>query len=583
MVRFVRGVAQMTGLSIDSPGTVFSLRFSLPAMGIESVTSSSFSVCGPASLAYLDMQPPSRVPYQQPFGAVLNIRDANKVPVDTDGVIASVKLADPSTCLETEPPVLSGQLLRAALGGEAHFTDLAIARAFPCSLRICFQLDPGATAIPHLLAPNICTEDFSVIHGSPDRLSLLAPIPTFTSAAVLLPKPQLSITDRAGNLVQDFTGSIRAVLYDKTDSAVPAHTFEAAVSSGVASLDIIVETPGDGYRFQFEAVHAGDDAIPNLWSQTFEVEPGPVANLVVRTQPGPGIAGLPLSRPAVVAAVDQGGFVATSFAGLVVAYKSSGEAGGNAVLEGKLTAVAENGLATFNGLVINETDTSFVIRFATDSNCGMDVLSAPVIITTQATSFTQVTPAGGGQGGAVMSTQPRFQALDARLETAILAAGFVCARLAPWQPTTGVLTGTQTAPFVDGFAQFTDLAIDKKDTYTLVFDLVLAESSAVSGQTCQDAPLAGSVNQTGFTVGTGQVATMRLEDPFPSITILPGVTGGMGLSISPVITLFDAGGNQMVDDFFSCIRVGLEYQGYKAHPPSLEGSGKQSLAAWDPH
>jgi len=76
---------------------------------------------------------------------------------------------------------------------------------------------------------------------------------------------------------------------------------------------------------------------------------------------------------------------------------------------------------------------------------------------------------------------------------------------------------------------------------------------------------------------------MRLEDPFPSITILPGVTGGMGLSISPVITLFDAGGNQMVDDFFSCIRVGLEYQGYKAHPPSLEGSGKQSLAAWDPH
>ena len=370
----------------------------------------------------------------------------------------------------------------------------------------------------------------------------------------------------------DFTGSIRALLYDKGGFAVDLEISDAAVASGVATLDITVETPGDGYLFRFEAIHALDLEIPSLWSQAFVVEPGPVANLVVNTQPGPGIAGLPLSRVAIVAAVDKGGFVATSFAGLVTAYKLSGEAGGSSALLGEVAAVAKDGLATFDGLVVNETDTAFVIRFVSDSNCGMQVNSDPVTITSHANSFTQVTAAASARGGAVMGTQPRFRALDSRLETAILASGLVCVSLAPWRATTGVLNGNRAAHFVDGFAQFTDLTIDKMDSYTLVFDLILSDATDI-GQACSSEAPAGSINQTGFAVSTGQAARMFLEDPFPTITKLPGVTGGEGLWTSPVITLYDEGGNQMLDDYFTCIRVSLEYQGFKSRPPTLDSSG----------
>ena len=196
LVRLEQGVARMKGLAIDTPGTFYSLLVSLPAMGIASVSSTQFSVCGPASTADISLQPPSRVPYGQSFELVLRIRDPNQVPVDTEAVNASVQLADASTCLEPEPPILSGQLTLAALGGEAHFTDLAIDRAYACMLRVCFQLDPGATSIHHLLTPSLCTIDFSVTHGAPHHLSLLSPIPTLTSADLLLPRPQVFVVDQ---------------------------------------------------------------------------------------------------------------------------------------------------------------------------------------------------------------------------------------------------------------------------------------------------------------------------------------------------------------------------------------------------
>jgi hypothetical protein len=567
LVRLYRGVATIDGLVIDTPGTYYSLLFSLPAMGLVDVFSSQFSVAGFASLAYLHLQPPASIVYGSNFELILRIRDANQVQAITDSVQATVSVSEPSRCLEVQSPILSGTLSMAAAMGEAHFTDLSIDHTYACKLRICFQLDSGATTIPHLLSGSVCTVDFTVKHGEAHHLSLLEPIPTFSSSELLLPGPKVSVLDRANNLVLDFNGIIRATLYDRNNEAVAAHVFEATVVSGTANIDIRVQTPATAYRLEFAAFKTGQNGSLSIWSNTFNVEPGPVTNLIVLTQPGHGVAGRTLSRSPVVAAVDQGGHVATSFAGLVMAFKESGETGAYSALSGNIRAVARNGLATFDGLVVNESDFRFVLRFATNSSCSMQVLASPFIVTGNTASFVQITQASGGMGGAAFSGQPRFKALDTRLETAILTVGYVCIRLAPWAPSLDSLKGTTYAPFVNGFATFTDLSLNKKGRYWLVYDLLMTDGTDAN-RACSQGPFLQTINQTSFVVGTGPVASMRLEHNYEQ-----SITGGELFKISPAINLYDAGGNQMSDDSFTEVRVTLDYLGYKSRPPSLNTSG----------
>ena len=541
-VRFRKGIAEVDGLAIDTPGTFYSLQFSLLAMGISNAFSSQFSVSGLASLAYLHLQPPPSVVYGKYFGLILRIQDANHVPVLTDTVSAALVIADPSTCLEAQPPTMLGTISLAAPEGEAHFTDLRIDRAYPCKLQICFQLDSGATTIPHLRADgagSVCTHDISAKHAEAHHLSLLIPIDTFTSSDLLVPRPLVSVVDEAGNTVVDFNGTIRAMLHDSNGSAIVLHSFEAPVIAGVAQLDVTVQSPDAHYRLEFEALQHGIIQNLRLLSNSFDVKPGPVTNLLVITQPGHGVAGLRLSVSAVVAAVDKGGNVATSFAGLVAASKSSGEAGGNSRLTGKIEAVAKHGLATFDGLSVNGSDTMFVILFTTNSSCAKQVASVPITVTANTTSFAQVLLAAGAQGGAAFATQPRFQALDDRSETAILTVGYVCARLAPWASAAGSLSGTTSAPFTNGFSLFTDLTLNTKSSYSLVYDFVFTTDTNAH-DACMHGPFIGSINQTGLTVGTGQVARMQLDDPFPLIT----VTGGRSppppflLSLPPRLCYF---------------------------------------------
>jgi hypothetical protein len=576
LVRIIKGIAVITGLAIDKPGTFHALRFSLPIMGIADVLSSQFSVSGLASYAYVHLQPPLTIVYGNYFQVILMIRDANNVPVLTDSVSAAVYISNPSTCLEARPPLMSGRLTAAAPRGEANFTDLTIDRAYSCAMRICFWLDSGATSIPHLLSASVCTNDFSAKNGPPHRLLLMAPISNCMSSDPLMPRPKVSVLDKANNIVLDFNGTIKAVLYDRNISAISLYSVFAVVIAGIAHFDIIVQKPGSAYQLEFQAWQQGNASDLRFSSNSFDVFPGSIANLVLVKQPGNGVANMKLSKSAVVAAVDKGGYVSTSFAGLVVAVKASGQVGANSALGGIIKAIAKDGLAIFDGLVVNESDTRFVVRFMTNSSCAMEVLSMPFAITGNTTSFVQLTLADGGQGGATFGLQPRFQAMDQRLEATLLTVGYVCARLAvtpaPWVTAANSLSGTRSASFKDGVAVFTDLTINKKGTYGLVYDLVIT-SNTDPIDACVRGPFISSINQSGFTVGTGPVARMQLDDAFSDIK----VTGGSLFLISPVIVLYDAGNNLLSDDSVTDIRVTIDYLGYKRHPPSLKSSGKLYL------
>ena len=175
----------------------------------------------------------------------------------------------------------------------------------------------------------------------------------------------------------------------------------------------------------------------------------------------------------------------------------------------------------------------------------MNVLAPPIIITGNTSSFEQATAAGLGKGGVAFGIQPRFKAMDNRHETALLTVGFVCTRLAPWTTYEGSLSGTTSAAFVDGYAEFTDLAINKIGTYTLVYDLVVTAGTG-SSQLCANGPLDGTINETDFSVTMGPVASMRLDDPFPQITVTGGALGcslnsnriGLACTQSPVSVKF---------------------------------------------
>jgi len=117
----------------------------------------------------------------------------------------------------------------------------------------------------------------------------------------------VTIRDRFGNVVTDYTGTLHFVLTDTAAPAIPDLAFTAAMQ-GTATINVLFVTDGE------QSLIATDTARPALTSSTItQVRAGGVTTYSLSALPGSAMAGEPLSLT--ITARDSHGNVVKNYAG----------------------------------------------------------------------------------------------------------------------------------------------------------------------------------------------------------------------------------------------------------------------------
>lgn len=224
--------------------------------------------------------------------------------------------------------------------------------------------------------------------------------------------------------------------------------------------------------------------------QEYTSQHGPVASLVLTTQPAGGISGDPLVSQPVVTMRDASNLTVSSDSSTQVTVAI--QSGTNGTLTGTTTVTVVNGVATFTDLVLTgDPLQNYVLRFSITSP-SLFVDSNNVSVSSQpqtAVSIDVVTAPIAGINDGLFTTQPVVVLKDSS-NSVVTTDSSTAVTVSIISGTNGSLRGTLTKTAVNGVVTFTDLRLfgDEKQTYTLSFN-----STGLQGETSQvnliDAPV----------------------------------------------------------------------------------------------
>ena len=326
------------------------------------------------------------------------------------------------------------------------------------------------------------------------------------SGSPLATQPVVEIRDAAGNLVTSSAATVTATI-NQGGGTLTGST--ASAVGGVATFTNLAVTGSVGDRTLSFSVA---DIAP-VTSSGFAVNAGPLAQLVIRTQPNGAAAGVPMGIAAVVELRDALGNLATTSTTPITAAIAIG---GGALTNATVTPVG--GIATFTDLTLSGLVGTRTLIF-----------SAPGVSPAVSAAFTvapgpakalriRTQPRSTSNTGA-LATQPVIEVIDAGGNLATTSAVVVTAAVATGDAT---VVGGSTATSVNGVATFTALAVTgAPGTVTISF--------SAGGLT--------PVTSAQFALVPGPPTEIR-------ILTQPG-NGGFGqpLSPQPSVALYDAGGN----------------------------------------
>ncbi len=247
-------------------------------------------------------------------------------------------------------------------------------------------------------------------------------------------------------------------------------------------------------------------------------DPG-VVQLVFNAQPSNVTAGVTITPPIAVSALDANGNPASRFAGNVTIAIGTNPSSG--VLSGTTTVAAIAGVATFSDLRIDKTGVGYSLQ-ATSGGLASP-FSVPITVTPAAASQLSfsVQPSSTGAGAAMT---PAVQ-VTARDALGNLATGFggPVSLVIGTNPSGGTLSGATSQDATAGVAVFGGLSIDKAGVgYSLT-----ATSGTLTAAT-----------STGFTITAGGVSASQST----VIASASAITAGSNMS-TITVTAKDAIGN----------------------------------------
>jgi len=374
------GAATFSGLSLNKSGTGYTLT-ATSTNGYTSATSTTFNItAGTAAQLAFTQEPSATASGGTAFATQpkVSVEDANGNVVTTS--TASVTLAITSgtgtagatlTC--TTNPVT-------AAAGVATFAG--------CSI----NLDGSnytLTATSGTLTAGVSTA-ITVSTGTATKLAF-SQQPTNTAASQpITPAVTVQVEDAGGNLVTTSTASITIAIGTNPSSGTLSGTLTVAASGGVATFsNLSINKSGTGYTLK-----ATSGTLTSATSSTFNILAGAESQLVFTVQPSNTAQNIAFS-PAVAVSVEDsnGNVVTTSSDSITIAIGTNPSSG---TLSGTTTVSATSGVATFNGLSINNLGTGYTLT-ATDGTTSLPVVTSTTfnIVVPQ---VTYIQPFNSGHG-----------------------------------------------------------------------------------------------------------------------------------------------------------------------------------------
>jgi hypothetical protein len=501
----VNGAADFSGLTINNLANGYTLIAS--SSGLASGTSLPFDVTDQVVVA---TQPPELVAAGAPFGLVVSA-EAGLGNIDT-AYNGNVTIA--LSNYGSNNATLLGALTAPAVNGVAVFSGLTIPQAGSYGLVVSADGLAGSA-----------TNEIIVTSSSATRLALTPP-PAITAGAGF----GLTVTaeDASGNVDTHFTGSVTLALASGPAGGTLDGTVTVAAVAGVASFTgLTVNNAGAGYTIQATA-----EALTPATTNSFRVTAAGVANqLVITTQPPASITAGSAIGGLTVSAEDGFGTVVKSFAASVTLGLAANP--GGAILHGTVTVTLSNGVATFNGLSIDQAAAGYT--FIASSGSLATAISNPFAVTpAAATQLVVVGPTGNVLTGGAFSVQ--VNALDpfGNLDTNF--SGAVNLSLAS-NPSAATLGGPLTVAAASGSASFPGLTLDQTGSG---FALQATRAGLAAGTS---SPFNVTKDQLVFTVQPPESVSLNPGFSF-TISVLDG-SGNIDTSFngSIPITLVDFSGS----------------------------------------
>ena len=481
------GVATFSNLSVNAAGAGYTLSAISP--GLAPATSTSFTINAssngagrsPAKLAFL----------QQPSNALTGaaISPPVQVAVEDSSANAATTATNPVTLTLVSSAGLQGaQWTATPQNGIATFSNLTVSTAgsgytlvasspaLASTTSISFTISPPAGGAAPL----------------PAKLAFLQQPSNALAGATISPAVQVVVEDNSGNVV---TAAANPVTLALMGGSGLEGTFTARPLNGIATFsDLSVSNAGSGYTLS-----ATSPSLTSATSTSFTINtqaggsgssPTKLAFLV---QPSNALTQATIS-PAVQVAIENasGDTVAAASNSVTVALTNGSG------LEGTLTVMAQNGIATFSNLNLSST-----------GNYALSASSSGLSSASSA-SFTVSTPGGGGNGTSPVKlaflVQPSNALIQATISPAVqvavensngnvVSAGSDSVTL---NLTNGSgLGGTLTAPALNGVATFSNLTMSTAGSGYLLLASSPGLTSATSTSFTISAPSLGNVQPLG--------------------------------------------------------------------------------------
>jgi hypothetical protein len=510
-VTAVNGVATFPNLSINRPGTGYTLR---ATSGSLAGTSTGFSITpGPATQLVFTVQPGnSNAGASIAPPVVVTAQDAlGNTATSFSGSVTLAIAANPGG------GTLSGTNPVGAANGVATFSNLSINRA---GNGYTLRASSGT-----LTSPTSTT--FNIIAGPPQLVFTIQPSSTTAGATINGASGGVQVTakDALGNTVVTFTGGVTVAIGTNPGGGALSGTTNVTAILGVATFpNLSINRPGTGYTLTASAAGATAGT-----SGPFNITSAPAAQLVFTFPPSNTGAGAAIAPAVQVTAMDALGNPATGFGGLVTITIASNPGGGT--LSGTTAVNAASGVAMFSNLHINKAGTGYTLRAssgtltpATSTTFNITSVATQVVFTVQ--------PGTTTQAGSSIAPALKVTAQDSLGNTVLGFTGNVTVALFD-NPGPGILSGTKTQPATAGVATFANLSINKVGNgYTLI--------ATASG-------LVYDIS-TPFNIIPGSPTKLVLAQPSST---------PVGATISPVqVTVEDAQGNT-VTGYGGSVTIGI--------------------------
>jgi len=333
----VAGVATFGGLSIDTPGSGYTLKFS--GAGLTATICPPFTVApGPSHHLAFTVRPRNTTasyPITPPVEVTAH---------DSLGNRAADFTGDVTIAIGSNPggATLTGTTTVTAVAGAASFPDLCInTSGLGYTL---MASSPGLTGAE--------SDAFSVAPSSAVMLAFTTQPSTTPAGTAITPAVQAAVVDALGNHSTCYTGFVTIAIGENPAGGTLTGTATVPTIAGVAEFpDLSIDRPGAGYTLV--AVAAG---VTSASSTMFTITAGPATHLVCTVPPStPAGTGMAIR----VTARDEFENLATTYVGNVTLTFDYNAGGGG--LTGSTTVAAVAGVATFANVSIDQPGSGYTL------------------------------------------------------------------------------------------------------------------------------------------------------------------------------------------------------------------------------